>query len=321
MTAEIQTVPEVESTVSNATSTGVVGYYAAILSITEVGLGSLLYLFQMPFFVGFVLSLNQIFLLNRASYEGGKTASRLMPASISFIGAILKSLAPFGKKLMPMIGISMQGLLYNIPVILFGHCHISRLIGSAISSVWSIVHVFLIYYVIFGYTFFIAISKLYERATGWLPFAVPSIQGVIVGIVILKVILAIASVYLAESLSSTTMNKYFGRLKQFTRRARPVAPTQGKKKTVLENALLALKDICMLPFLFCALLSSMSFYLVPGVEDSWFLLIVRPMAFGFLCFFLIRITPVDKLMGWLERKNFHSISKPLKAALEKMQEF
>src|SRR5262245_14165135 len=109
-------------------ATEVVGYYAAILAVTEVGLGAFLHALQIPFFVGYTLSLNQIFLLNRASFEAGSGASRLMPASLSCIGALLKALAPFGKKLMPMVAISMQGLLYTLAIVVFGHSRLGRVV-------------------------------------------------------------------------------------------------------------------------------------------------------------------------------------------------
>src|ERR1700733_6107373 len=91
-------------------------FYAMQLSLMEVGLGSLLHVFHIPF-SGFFLSLNQCFVLNRAllfSIASGSTAGRFIPMTVSNTAAIIKTLSPYGKKFTPMLAISMQGLLFNI---------------------------------------------------------------------------------------------------------------------------------------------------------------------------------------------------------------
>ncbi len=296
--------------------TNIVGYYAAILAITEVGLGTFLHALQLPFFVGFTLSLNQIFLLNRASFEAGIGASRVLPGSISCIGALLKSLAPFGKKLMPMVGISMQGLMFSVGTLLFGHSRLARLVGSFFASLWSFIQVITVYYLLFGLSFFMALGKLYDKVTGWIPISLPSIEMVVIGIISLKVVLALLTVFFAERLSSTALEAYCSKMKQITKKAPPVAPI---KQSLKVSARLALKDICMLPFLLCVFISSMGLYLVDPNDTAWIIYIIRPLALGFLCFFIVRIIPIDRFCAWLEAKNLKSISGPLEVAVERMR--
>jgi hypothetical protein len=74
-----------------------IGKKAALLSIVEIGLGSFLHAFSIPF-AGHFLSLNQGFILTRAAIE---TNDRRSPGIISAVAALLKSLSPAGKKLTP----------------------------------------------------------------------------------------------------------------------------------------------------------------------------------------------------------------------------
>src|SRR5262245_25316383 len=119
----------------NVSYIDVCGTYAALLSASEIGLGSILHTFQVPF-SGHFLSLNQIFILSRASTEVGRNGSLLIPGSISFIAAALKSLSPSGKKLTPMLAIGMQGILFNTGIVLIGHNIAGRIFGACIASLW-----------------------------------------------------------------------------------------------------------------------------------------------------------------------------------------
>src|SRR4051812_39288335 len=96
-----------------------VGKYSAALSLIEVALGSLLHAFYVPFSGNF-LSLNQGFLLCRASVEAKERKLGRVGYGISNVSAVLKSLAPAGKKLGPMLSLSMQGLLFSSGEILLG---------------------------------------------------------------------------------------------------------------------------------------------------------------------------------------------------------
>ncbi|MFP5459829.1 MAG: hypothetical protein ACLGG7_13920, partial [Bacteriovoracia bacterium] len=106
--------------------TSEIGKNAATLSLIEVGLGSLLHGLKLPF-SGHVLSLNQSFILTRATLTSGE---RRDAAVISTTAAILKSLSPAGKKLTPMLAIAVQGQLYYLGLLVAGTGVIGQLLGS-----------------------------------------------------------------------------------------------------------------------------------------------------------------------------------------------
>ena len=75
---------------------------AALLSGSEIGLGSVLHGLKIPF-SGHFLSLNQGFILSRATIKSKNVKnSKFIPISISNISSLLKTLAPAGKKLTPL---------------------------------------------------------------------------------------------------------------------------------------------------------------------------------------------------------------------------
>ena len=101
-----------DSEESIVNETNLIAYYATILSTAEFALGSLLHALHIPC-SGYLLSLNQIFILTRAASSSVAKRSFSLPSSISTVVALLKTLAPVGKKLMPMFAITMQGILFS----------------------------------------------------------------------------------------------------------------------------------------------------------------------------------------------------------------
>src|SRR6185295_7221686 len=86
--------------------------YATLLSLTEVGLGSVLHAMHIPF-TGQLLSLNQIAVLSHATKMHPEKSA---PLTISVVAALLKSLSPIGKRLTPMLALTMQGLLFTFGI-------------------------------------------------------------------------------------------------------------------------------------------------------------------------------------------------------------
>jgi hypothetical protein len=304
----------------------VCGSYAAFLSLSEVGVGSFLHTFHIPF-SGHFLSLNQIFLLSRASGLVGKSGSVLIPGSISFIAAALKSLSPSGKKLTPMLAIGMQGLLFNIGIFLFGHSAAGRVFGAAISSLWGFIQPLLIYYCIFGQALFHTFVKLEESFRSWIPMDIPSIWYVCVFVVITKVLISTTLALLAPKTPEHAMELYAKNLAKSNLVRSKIGKIHQSAAThvkpQLKNiAFLAIKDLCVLPFIACVLLSTVSFIWVEGAHASWLVLaMLRPIAIGFLFFFAIRMLPMEKVASWLERNHFTSLGQAFRIALTKVREF
>ncbi len=306
-------------TKENDSQVTVVGSHAAMLSIAEVGLGSLLHSLHIPF-TGFFLSLNQILLLSRASSMAGKNGSRFMPGSISFVAAALKSLSPAGKKLTPMLGISIQGLMYNVGIFLFGHSTPGRILGAILSSIWGFCQPFLIYYFIFGKMLVQILKEIDEYPKTLFSYEFPSVWYFVGAVITVKIILSIAIAISAPRLSSQTMTNYFSRLTSFSVKRKPttyVPQGPGRYKKI---AWLAAKDMCVWPFIACVLLGSVSFWFVEGGISTLVVMnTLRPIAIGFLLFFCMRVLPMEKVAEWLERQN-RGIGQAFRIALFKVKQ-
>lgn len=112
--------------------------FAFALSAIEIGIGAALHAFHVPM-GGKLLSLNQGFLLSRASFTGA-TSRRdaiAMTHEISFSAACLKSLSPVGRKLTPMLAIAMQGLLFSSGQFVGGVSLVGHTAGIWLISLWA----------------------------------------------------------------------------------------------------------------------------------------------------------------------------------------
>lgn len=115
-----------------------VGLWAGTLALAEVGVGSLLHGLHIPF-AGTLLSLNQgLFLaritrLNRQLPRTGRLCFE-----VSSVTALIKSFAPVGKRLTPMLAIASQGLLFSIGVTIFGANIFGVIVGAMLLAVWGV---------------------------------------------------------------------------------------------------------------------------------------------------------------------------------------
>jgi hypothetical protein len=282
--------------------------------------GSLLHTFHIPF-SGHFLSLNQIFLLSRASSLVGKSGSLLVPGTISFIAAALKSLSPSGKKLTPMLAIGMQGLLYNIGIMLFGHTAPGRMFGAALSSLWGFLQPLLIYYCIFGQGLFHTFVKLEESFRSWVPCDIPSIWYLCILVVTVKVFLGMTIAAIAHKMPQKAMSYYAKNITRAKLHKKPIFADMQVKPILSKVALQAAKDLCVLPFIACVLLSAISFMWAEGATTSWVVFaLLRPCAIGFLFFFGIRLLPMEKVATWLERNHFTTLGQAFRIALHKVKQ-
>lgn len=126
------------------------GVYAGLLSLVEIGLGSVLHAFHVPF-SGTFLSLNQTSFLTRVVKLNRETVgARTLAYRVSTITALLKSLSPAGKKLLPMLAISAQGCFFSLGTLILGPSLLGCLLGSALSSCWGILQPIAVNALVFG---------------------------------------------------------------------------------------------------------------------------------------------------------------------------
>lgn len=295
------------------------GRDAAILSATEVGLGSVLHGMNIPL-AGHVLSLNQSFLLTRSVLAAKKNPwSRGLPVTVSNVTALLKTLAPAGKKLTPMLAISIQGLLYGFGTLLFGPNIFGAFVGSIVASAWGFLQPLLIAYIFFGSTFFQAISILEKKLHEAFSFAPENIWSVLVGLILLKCILAAMLVIVAAYLPSNTFELYVARLARVAVRKSKKINDRGPEKALGHNAKLAAGDLLNPLFVFSIILSGVFLYFSESSHARIIWALLRPIAIAYLLFLAIRIMPIDRLSFRLERSGYQNLSKAIQVALETMR--
>jgi hypothetical protein len=296
----------------------IVGHYGATLSLIEVGLGSLLHAFKVPF-SGILLSLNQGFILCRAAILSREIPQNLWTTySISNVAAVLKSLSPAGKKLGPMLSLSMQGLLFNIGILLFGTNPIGLCIGMALLSVWTFLQPLVTYYLFFGKELINAVEYLYEKTLPYHGLKAESLLWIFLGLVVTKMLVAMVLAIIAWRTQGETIygkNYEEGLIKLAREKGAKISDERKKGNA----AWLAFKDLFR-P-LFLVSLATTGVFLYFSQHDytkiAWYLL--RPIAIGFIFFYISRTLTLDRWLMKIENGKLRSFSLGCQTALAKIR--
>lgn len=136
--------------------------YAVAQSLTEIALGSIIHTLRIPL-GGHFLSLNQALLLTLATRHSRDERKRAVTSAsqIANTVAVLKALSPSGKRLTPMLAISVQGFLFSLGIVVLGANLLGALLGSALLSIWGFAQPLLIAWLVFGKAFFGGVEKLW----------------------------------------------------------------------------------------------------------------------------------------------------------------
>lgn len=255
-----------------------IGIHASALGLAEAGVGSLLHAFHIPF-AGNLLSLNQIFLLTHFLCKNSSKHRTFSPFSISTTAALIKCLAPVGKKLTPMLGICMQGLIYNLGFLCFGNTLLGRWMGGVLASMWGFFQPLLLYRLFFG-------SSLFQAAQifSW-------VEGLFYGVVVGKAVAASLIVFLTPLLPDHRFTQYFNKLSGFTKLKNSSSDNKHPLRQVLS-------DLCKPFFLFSLFLTAFFLYFSQGISEVLIWGILRPLGIGVLCFYIMRLLPLNR---WLKR--------------------
>jgi len=272
-----------------------IGKYSALLSVIEIGLGSFLHSLKIPF-SGHTLSLNQGFILTKASIE---IDDKDGPALISTTSALLKSLSPAGKKLTPMLAISMQGQLFNLGTRIFGRNLIGHLLGMSLLCMWSFIQPLCIYLILFGKDLIYMTQYFIKKISKVIPVTEEGLLVTIAIILCVKIILGIGLVILAYKLKNKDISKY----ERWAKNQRP----RIKKHSTSSPYVMAFKDL-MNPLFIVSILLTTIFYIFSRSSHSamiWALL--RPLAGGYLIFLAIRVFPVENLASRMKEGKYKDL--------------
>lgn len=296
-----------------------IGRGAAVLSAVEIGLGSLLHALHVPL-TGYFLSLNQVFLLARG-VKRNPDVPVSAPFQISACASLLKSLAPAGKKLTPMLAISCQGLLFNLGTACLGRNPLGVITGGVLSSGWSFLQPLVLYYLLYGQTLIEVAKYFYRQLSAVVAFPPEALWGVALAAVLLKAVLAAILAGLAWWSPEASVNQYEEKLLALgkERRARSVAPTP-RVLGARERITLALKDLFTPLFCVSLLLTAGFFAFAESSASPVIWACLRPIATGFLIFLVVRWIPTETMARALDWGPFRGFSGSLKVAVQRLRE-
>ncbi|MBE8221992.1 MAG: hypothetical protein HAW60_04600 [Bdellovibrionales bacterium] len=271
------------------------GKYAALLSMVEIGLGSFLHSLKIPF-SGHFLSLNQGFILTKASLEIKEKNSA---ALISTTSALLKSLSPAGKKLTPMLAISMQGQLFNIGVRLVGKNFIGHILAMCLLSIWGFLQAFAIYLILFGKDFIYMIEYFINKFSRVFNVTEENILYFFASIVLTKIIIGVFVIILAYKFNGKNIESYKKWAKK--QRAKPI-------KNIIKNPYFAaIKDLLNPMFILSLILTGVFYFYSKSSSANIIWALMRPIAVGYIFFFIIRVVPVEEFSKKLKKGKFKQI--------------
>lgn len=282
-----------------------IGKLAATLSLIEIGLGSLLHSFKIPL-SGQILSINQIGILSRASF---KLKSHKAPLQISLATAVLKSLSPAGKKLTPMLAIAAQGLFFYLGVFVFGVNYVGLFFAVLFSSLWAFAQPILFIYLLFGKNSLAVAEYFIHEFEKIIPLASKFIIWILIGSILIKFILAFVLSLIAIKVTEQAFDKYQQKMLLEVKLRPPSSRTA---------VILAFRDLLNPLFIFSFLMTTLFFIFSnsdpSNVKIIWSLL--RPLAVGYIIFYLIRIYPLENISAFLHRKRFNQLGQILDSAIK-----
>jgi hypothetical protein len=297
-----------------------IGRAAALLSATEIGLGSVAHAWHVPL-SGHLLSLNQILILTRFTRRwrapvGEAAAPVGGPAAISAISACLKSLSPVGRKLTPMLAIAAQGACFNLGTVLLGRGRAGTLLGAWLASLWAFAQPVLIYGLLFGAPLARALAQLYAKTRAVVDVSPERLLAALGALVALKLVAAAAVVRAAWRLPESRWRGWDARLLAAGRGAPVVAPAEPG---LAGAARAAARDLLNPLFLISLGLTGAFFWWSEQgpIAMAWMLL--RPVALGFILFFGVRVIRWEGVLRRMERAGWQGPARACRVAVETLQ--
>ncbi len=287
-----------------------VGVFAAMSGGIEIGLGSMLHAWRVPF-KGYILaSIQNVLLIFFGKELNGRGLIR-----ISLVTAMLKSFSPAGARLRPMLWIFIQGLVFALPVMVFRWHFISAVSGSILMGWLTLLISLASDYAKFGRSVFDAYVSGTNAIFSRIGLDNIGFWYLIACIFIFKAVLsigiAIGSFYFDFS-RHILRSSPVGQVE--TTQTRPSAPL-----TLASSMLAALRDLMnprfLIPFVGTTLLI---FFFTELTALSFATVIVRGGVISWFGFLLVRRIDITRLTSWLTRKGQDDLAQSFRTALQKI---
>lgn len=278
-----------------------IGLWAGTLAVTEVGLGSAMHALHLPL-AGTMLSLNQAAFLTRAiRSQKQDPAVRSLAFEISAVTAILKSFAPVGKRLTPMLAITAQGALFTTSIYIFGANLLGVILGAVLLATWGVLQPL----ALAGFLFWAlsdgdqeTIIKAWSKLTAELPFINADHIGMAVAGFLAVKCLAAAAISMA-----TWKLPHNNKSNWFTKWVHRLSDSASNKRLTLQASegssplIQAIRDLRQpIVILSVILLVSLALLVESNLATAaWIGL--RALAVAYITYVLLRIIPWETLLS------------------------
>lgn len=248
-------------------------------------------------FSGQILSLNQVFILTRASI---KITNKNSAALIGNTSALLKSLSPAGKKLTPMLAISAQGNLFSVGLYLFGNNIFGRLFGAILLSSWAYIQPLAIYILLFGENLIFMSEYFLKKINKVFIITQEELITYLLLIIIFKIFLSLLLVTWAHFLSDESFSIY----ESWAKNQKNKRKIKKKEINPIKGAI---KDLINPLFLFSILLMCLFFIYAKASISQILWQTMRPIAGGFIIFYILRVFPIENFIMKLKSKKYKEV--------------
>ncbi|OFZ50093.1 MAG: hypothetical protein A2381_16990 [Bdellovibrionales bacterium RIFOXYB1_FULL_37_110] len=292
-----------------------IGTFASITTIMELGLGTSLNAFRVPLKGIFLAGLQNFMLI----LFGKKLKGRGL-LSIVTITAGLKSFSLAGSKFRPMFYIFFQGLFFTIPIYLLGQNFLSVLLGSIFLCISTFFLGVILNSVIFGMSYVYANINAVNEILNYFHFNSLSIINVVVLILLFKTLIAFVI-----TLTAYYMNFDFLILKLSNQVNTIIPPSHALTypksdwKTSFKGSL---GDLLNLKFITSLIFFSLIIYFFARLDTNDFILvIIRAIIISWFGFILARKIDFATIVGFLNRRNYLYLAHALEKALSIVHSF
>lgn len=270
------------------------------LSLIEVFIGSFLHIIKVPF-SGHFLSLNQGLLLLKFSENAqNRFASTRLMIEVSLVASTMKALAPAGKKLGPMLSISMQGLLLSLGQLIFGINIFGQIIGMILLSLWAFCQPIVSYFLIYGLDMIKAFDYLLARIKKYTGVSNDLLLKTLIIAISIKLVLACLIPFVLKYLNRIGWDQYDSFFRKKVGNNILLKGFRDNNPSAIKGTI---KDLTSPAFLISLVLMG-SFFLVTEKESvQVFWKILRALAIAFLLFYLTRAKWMQNLFQNLARKS------------------
>ncbi len=260
---------------------------AVMQAFSEVGLGSVIHGYKIPF-GGHFLALLQGTLLSlylETRKQKHLPYTHFDPFHVGVVASFLKSLSPMGKRLTPMLAISMQAFLFSCG------SWFSLYLGMTALCLWGFIQPVLIYVLMFGEPLVQAVELFLKRTDTLSNWISSSLIGGVLVVAILKIILGWLVVYKIQK-GEIFKEQVETRVREFVTKSRaPIQRTGSSQRDFM-------KMVFSIPFLL-SWAGVILFLYFSGEEkeslSTWVWVIIRPIAIVALIVFLFPKIPLESL--------------------------